>query len=211
MGTCAFKGFDACLDPIRVMTPSGHVLEFNSPKLVSEVIDEFPKHGLFKKDQLLSPLDSQELLLGGQVYYLFPLALEETSAREPVRVSGVADVEPMRMSTSAVALQLVTKNLSDGSGFEVLPPPRKGVWKVKLVINTKQLEEILSEEVNTEALIEQMRVAATSSMKMVPRRSQSNWRVKFKPIFCNAMNKPVIEDVSSPRSVTPMLKLQKPE
>ncbi|KAI3812818.1 hypothetical protein L1987_17530 [Smallanthus sonchifolius] len=202
MGTCAFKGFDACLDPIRVMTPSGHVLEFNGPKLVSEVLNDFPKHGLFKKDQLLSPLDHRELLLGGQFYYLFPLALEEKSEAEPVR----AEAEPVRISTSTVALQLVTKNLSDGSGFEVLPPPRKGVWKVKLVINTKQLEEILSEEVNTEALIEQMRVAATSSVKVVPRRSHSFWRVKLKPIFCSAMDKTVVDDGSSPKSVIPMLK-----
>ncbi|KAK9079908.1 hypothetical protein SSX86_001582 [Deinandra increscens subsp. villosa] len=206
MGNCAFKGFDPCLDPVRVMTPSGHVLEFSSPKLVSEVVNDFPKHGLFKKDKLLSPLDHRELLLGGQFYYLFPLALEERSVPEPVGLSGAAEVEPERMSTSAVALQVVTKNLSDGSGFEVLPPPRKGVWKVKLVINTKQLEEILSEEVNTEALIEQMRVAATSSMKVVPRRSQSYWRVKLKPIFCNATDTTVVEDSSSPRSVTPMLK-----
>lgn len=205
MGNCAFKGFDTCHDPIRVMTPSGHVLEFNSPKRVSEVINDFPGHGLFKKDQLLSPLNHRELLSGDQFYYLFPLALEEMSELEPVRVSGVSEVEPLRMSTSTVALQLVTKNLTDGSGFEVLPPPRKGVWKVKLVINTKQLEEILSEEVNTEALIERMRVAATSSMTVVPRRSQSYWRVKLRPIFCNATSKMEVDDSSTPKSVTPML------
>lgn len=109
------------------------------------------------------------------------------------------------MSTSAVALQLVTKKLSDGSGFEVLPPPRKGVWKVKLVINTKQLEEILSEEVNTEALIEQMR-AAVGSTKVVPRWSKGYWGVKLKPILCNVLNKTVVDDgFLSPKSVTPLL------
>ncbi|XP_076900885.1 uncharacterized protein LOC143555161 [Bidens hawaiensis] len=206
MGNCAFKGFDTCLDPIRVMTPSGRVLEFNSPILVSEVITDFPKHRIFKKDQFLSPLSHHEPLLGGQFYYLFPLVSEEPSEPEPVRVSGVTEVEPVRVSTSTVALQLLTKNLSDGSGFEVLPPPRKGVWKVKLVINTKQLEEILSEEVNTEALIEQMRVAATSLVKVGHRQSQSFWRVNLKPVFCSVVSSAVVDDSSSPRSVTPMLK-----
>nr|XP_043606411.1 uncharacterized protein LOC122578503 [Erigeron canadensis] len=112
------------------------------------------------------------------------------------------------MSTSSVALQLVTKNLSDKSGFEVLPPPRKGVWKVKLVINTKQLEEILSEDGNTEALIEQMRAAAASSMKVMPRRSTSYWGIKLKPIFCNVTDKTVVDDRSSPKSVTPLLQQQ---
>ncbi|PIN20147.1 hypothetical protein CDL12_07163 [Handroanthus impetiginosus] len=56
-------------------------------------------------------------------------------------------------------------------GVEVLSAPRGGgVWKVKLVIDPKDLEQILSEEVNTEALIEQMRVAAANS---TPKRGKS--------------------------------------
>lgn len=43
------------------------------------------------------------------------------------------------------------------------PPPGNGVWKVKLLINPKDLEKILSEEVNAEALIQQMRMAANST------------------------------------------------
>lgn len=42
-----------------------------------------------------------------------------------------------------------------------------GVWKVKLVIDPKELGQILAEEVNTEALIEQMRIAANSTPKRV--------------------------------------------
>ncbi|KAL6578731.1 hypothetical protein OROMI_008951 [Orobanche minor] len=45
----------------------------------------------------------------------------------------------------------------------VVPPPRNGIWKVRLVIDPKDLEMILSEEVNTEALIERMRFAAKST------------------------------------------------
>lgn len=46
-----------------------------------------------------------------------------------------------------------------------------GVWKVKLVIDPKDLERILSEEVNTEAFFEQMRVAANST----PMKGKSSW------------------------------------
>ncbi|KAI3710685.1 hypothetical protein L2E82_40474 [Cichorium intybus] len=209
MGNCSFKGFDTYLDPIRIMTSSGQVLEFFGPKLVSEVVKDFPRHGIFKKGQLLSPLDHREHLIGGQFYYLFPLAPEEKTQVFPLtpqkKDQSIEESDPVRMSTSAVALQLVTKKLSDGSGFEVLPPPREGVWKVKLVINTKQLEEILSEEVNTEALIEQMRAAAAGSRKVVPRWSKGYWGVKLKPILCNVLNKTVVDVALSPKSVTPLL------
>ncbi|GJX63770.1 dihydroxy-acid dehydratase [Tanacetum coccineum] len=182
------------------------MLEFNSAKPVSDVLLNFPGHGVFRRDQLLSPLDHRELLVGGRLYYLFPLAEDEKDQNMKENVSS--GLEPVRMSTSAVVLQLVTKKLSDGSGFEVLPAPRKGVWKVKLVINTKQLEDILSEEVNTEALIEKMRIAAASSMTVGPRRSKGYWGINLKPIFCNVMNKMVVDDSSSPKSVSPLLQQQ---
>jgi len=51
-------------------------------------------------------------------------------------------------------------NLSHGSALEVLPKAKNGVWRVKLLIDPRQLEEILSKQVNTEALIEKMRMAA---------------------------------------------------
>ncbi|GJT38109.1 hypothetical protein Tco_0937974 [Tanacetum coccineum] len=156
-----------------------------------------PRIHLRRRDQLLSPLDHRELLVGGRLYYLFPLAGDEkdqnmkekdqnmkekaSSGLEPVRVSSVAEGEPVRMSTSAVVLQLVTKKLSDGSGFE---------------------------EVNTEALIEQMRRAAASSMTVGPRRSKGYWGINLKPIFCNVMHKVVVDDSSSPKSVSPLLQQQ---
>uniref|UniRef100_A0A7N2QYW3 Uncharacterized protein n=1 Tax=Quercus lobata TaxID=97700 RepID=A0A7N2QYW3_QUELO len=52
---------------------------------------------------------------------------------------------------------------------EVLPAVGDGVWRVKLVIDTKQLEEILSEQVNTEALIEKMRMVA-SCASLTPKK-----------------------------------------
>lgn len=59
---------------------------------------------------------------------------------------------------------------------EVQPRPGNGVWKVKLVINPKDLEKILSEEVNTEALIQQMRIAANSTPSRRNSSSCSNRR-----------------------------------
>ncbi|KAL8090655.1 uncharacterized protein LOC141698059 [Apium graveolens] len=91
------------------------------------------------------------------------------------------EVEPVRMSSAAS--DIVT-SLTNGSGLEVLPPPQKGIWRVKLVINTKQLEEIFSEDVNTEALIEQMRMAAASG-HVTPRRARRYLGLILKPILCN--------------------------
>ncbi|GFP79309.1 hypothetical protein PHJA_000074400 [Phtheirospermum japonicum] len=49
---------------------------------------------------------------------------------------------------------------------------KNGVWKVKLVIDPRDLERILSEGVNTEALIERMRFVANSTPK---RGIKSSW------------------------------------
>ncbi|KAF7150953.1 hypothetical protein RHSIM_Rhsim02G0246900 [Rhododendron simsii] len=121
-----------------------------------------------------SALHDHELLRGGQSYYLLPLV--ENSKMGKKNVNSACEAEPIRMSTSAAV--------------EVLPPPQKGVWRVKLVIDTKQLEEILSKEVNTEALIEQMRLAASSaSDSATPKRgkmiSWGQWGGNWKPMVAN--------------------------
>lgn len=53
----------------------------------------------------------------------------------------------------------------------VMPVSGNGVWKVKLAIDPRDLEQILSEDGNTEALIEQVRIAANST----PKRRKSHW------------------------------------
>lgn len=61
----------------------------------------------------------------------------------------------------------------DGPKIQVSPQRRNGVWKAKMVIGSKQLEEILAVEGNTHDLIDQLRFAAaealasTSSSEMV--------------------------------------------
>ena len=78
--------------------------------------------------------------------------------------------EPAKM-LSYVASNFVD-NLANGSTLEVLPMVGDRVWRVKLVIDTKQLEEILSEQVNIEALIEKMRMVASSG-SLTPKRTES--------------------------------------
>ena len=47
--------------------------------------------------------------------------------------------------------------------LEVLRSPEKGVWRVRVAISSEQLAEILSEQANTEAMIERMRACAAST------------------------------------------------
>lgn len=92
-------------------------------------------------------------------------------------------MEPESAKKSSFAATEFVDSLSNGSALEVLPSGGDGVWKVKLVIDTKQLEEILSEQGNTEALIERMRMVA-SSASLTPRHAKSlTWRPSFSNIF----------------------------
>uniref|UniRef100_A0A7N2KUW5 Uncharacterized protein n=1 Tax=Quercus lobata TaxID=97700 RepID=A0A7N2KUW5_QUELO len=97
-------------------------------------------------------------------------------------------VEPAKMS-SYVASDFVD-NLANGSALEVLPTVGDGVWRVKLVIDTKQLEEILSKQVNTKALIEKMRMVA-SSASITPKRTESAWGMSWKPTLLNLFKLPL--------------------
>lgn len=270
---------------IKIVMDSGKVLEIEGPKLVHEVVSDYPGYGIFKKNCVSSlPLVDQEKLLCGQIYYLLPLGelqkkalqsndrvkdlntemssnevkegdstddgLKDLSTKKRLKVVKEAnstddrlkdlstkkslnqdklvekgqiteddlkdisvrkrlnqiklldkgqiakddnlkdlrkvsvslnEIEPVRMSSAAS--DIVT-SLANGTGLEVLPPPQKGIWRVKLVINTKQLEEIFSEDVNTEALIEQMRMAAASG-HVTPRRARRYLGLILKPILCN--------------------------
>lgn len=176
MGNCSPKGISEAegRNSIRVLTDSGDIVEFEGPKSVKEVLKDYPGHGVYAKARMSSALLDHELLQGGKFYYLLPLV--ETRKVVKQNVDSAYEAEPIRMSTSAAV--------------EVLPPPQKGVWRVKLVMDTKQLEEILSKEVNMEALIEQMRLAASSaSASAAPKRgkmiSWGQWGGNWKPIVAN--------------------------
>ncbi|OIT38488.1 PREDICTED: uncharacterized protein LOC109239338 [Nicotiana attenuata] len=154
----------------RVMTDSGEILNLKGPKLVRQVLDEFPGYNIFSSNRLSCPLHDQELLVDGEFYYLLRVIEKEQISEEEKK-------EPIQVSSS---------NLTKGSAMEVLPAQREGVWRVKLVINPQQLEEILSEEGNTNALIEQMRIVATANSATKHKRSTScgvNWKSTLPSVF----------------------------
>ncbi|XP_038907067.1 uncharacterized protein LOC120092893 [Benincasa hispida] len=183
MGNCSLKGMTVdCEKPIRILTDSGNIINFHGPKQVHQILNNYPPgvYGVFRRPNLSSPLPISEPLDAGKSYFLLPLS-------RPADKVQADDGEPPPPP----------KNLGSGSGLEVLPAGGNGVWRVKLVIDTKQLGEILAEEGNTEALIERMRAAAAES----PQRGKiGGWKatwgnlLKFFPIDVGNNNKAQIKD-----------------
>ncbi|XP_050897437.1 uncharacterized protein LOC127104293 [Lathyrus oleraceus] len=182
MGNCSFKGTTTgeCHHSIRILTDTGSILQFKGPKTVAQVLEKYHGYGVFRQGHVSLPLQEQESLSYGFLYYLLPLK-DGRKAESDERVVHVAACD-------------YVENLSNGSALEVLPySVKNGVWKVKLVIDTRHLEEILSEQVNTGALIEKMRMAATAYSTSSPTRSRtmSAWKVGWKPTLFSAFLTPV--------------------
>ncbi|KAM5572100.1 hypothetical protein ABKV19_012260 [Rosa sericea] len=217
MGNCSsLKGTcGECPNSIRVLTDSGGILQFKGPKLASEILAGFPGYGIFQQGKASVPLPEEEALTSGQ-FYLLPLRTkEEVPADNGVSVEvqemgvdedleGAEEAEPVKKSFGGASDYV--ENLANGSGggLEVMPCGGDGVWRVKLVIDTKQLEEILSEG-NTLALIEMMRMAATESA--TPKlQSKSLWGSgggggwNWKPIFSNMFKAPTA--ITAPMAIT---------
>ncbi|BAT72970.1 hypothetical protein LR48_Vigan818s004400 [Vigna angularis] len=178
MGNCSMKGTTGeCHHTIRVMSDSGAILQFKAPKTVAQVLQHYPGYGIFRQGHASEPLPEQERLSYGLFYYLLPLKEGQKSCCDNVGVEeGVGGLRSKSAACDYV------ENLSNGSALEVLPAAKNGVWRVKLVIEQRQLEEILSEQVNTEALIEKMRMAASGCSTTSPSRSptMSTWKVGWK-------------------------------
>ncbi|XVF12942.1 hypothetical protein REPUB_Repub08aG0163600 [Reevesia pubescens] len=200
MGNCSLKGVTGdCINSIRVLTDAGEIIDVKGPKLAKDVVSNFPGYAICRRGQASLPLPEDECLVNGGFYYLLPLdkvqkmkhgdsgVFEQVDkeAVKKIEVDWINKVEPPKMSSADFV-----ENLSSGSALEVLPSQKKGVWKVKLVISSQQLEDILSEQVNTEALIEKMRMAA-SSATLTPRRSKSSWVVGWKPALSNVFKVPI--------------------
>lgn len=179
MGNCSLKGVcEDCSNSIRVLTDSGSIIEFNGPKLAGEVQNDYPGYGIFLQCKASSPLPNHERLVSGKLYYLLPLG-----SKNMVCSKGVNAAEPETTKKSSYAALEFVESLSNGQALEVLPSGGDGVWRVKLMIDTKQLEGILSEQGNTEALIERMRMVAS----LTPRHAKSfrggGWRPSFSNLF----------------------------
>lgn len=191
MGNCSVKGMAVdCEKPIRILTDSGNIINFHGPKQVHQILNNYPPgvYGVFRSPNLSSPLPISEPLHAGKSYFLLPLS-------RPADEVQTGDGRPE-----------AAEDLGTGSGLEVLPAGGNGVWRVKLVIDTKQLEEILAEEGNTEALIERMRAAAaTAAAVQSPRRGKiggwkptwGNWFKLFPIDVGNNFNKSQIKDFDS--------------
>ncbi|KAK6947943.1 PADRE domain [Dillenia turbinata] len=189
MGNCSLKG-DTTTNTqkgpelIRIVTDSGQIIELRGPKIVGDVLVNFPGYAIFLRGQMSTPLSKDEELLNGKFYYMLPTTLKPEHEEVDDECFDQAE-RPFRVPP-ADASDLVT-NLTSGSAVEVLPSSGNGVWKVRLVIGTKELEDILSGQDNAEALIEQMRMAATfatngHSIKPI----KSSWGVNWKPNFLGA-------------------------
>ncbi|KAK9926936.1 hypothetical protein M0R45_024143 [Rubus argutus] len=198
---------------------SGVVLLFKGPKLAAEILTDFPGYGIFQQGKASVPLSDQEALTNGQ-FYLLPLRTEEQKIPDNgvsaqiqemgvvENLEGAEEAEPVKKSFRGASD--FVENLANGSGgvwkccraeWKEERGAREaggdGVWRVKLVIDTKQLEEILSEG-NTLALIETMRMAATASS--TPKlQSKSLWGSggrgrgwNWKPIFSNMFKVPMV-------------------
>lgn len=220
MGNCSFKGTTGeCHHSIRILCDSGSILQFKGPKTVAQVLENRLGYGVFRQGHASSPLSDQESLSYGLLYYLLPLK-EVQPDQKTSSSDGVSEQELVQRSDAGLNLKSrndeiikssvhvaacdYVENLSNGSALEVLPSAKNGVWKVKLVIDTRQLEEILSEQVNTGALIEKMRMAATAYSISSPTRSRtmSTWKVGWKPTFFRTFLAPVSSGKIPKRTVS---------
>ncbi|KAE8722488.1 RNA polymerase II transcriptional coactivator KELP-like [Hibiscus syriacus] len=172
MGNCSLKGAVDETNPIRVSTDAGRIIDFNGPKLAREITNDFPGYGICRRGQASTPLPEDERLVNGGFYHLLPLdEFQKNGDKRGVEKVEAARVDPTKMSSVDFV-----ENVSSLSAMEVLSSEKYGVWKVKLVIGSQQLEDILSQQVNTEALIEKMRMAAEADSGVAtPRRSKWFW------------------------------------
>ncbi|XP_047150461.1 uncharacterized protein LOC124822495 [Vigna umbellata] len=141
MGNCSMKGtIKECHHTIQVMSDCGAILQFKALKTVAQVLQHYPSYGIFGQGHASEPLPEQERLSYGLFYYLLLLKDEQKRCCDNVGVEeGVGGLR-----SKFVACDYV-ENLSNGSALEVLPTVKNDVWRLKLVIEQRQLEEILSE------------------------------------------------------------------
>nr|CAD1844277.1 unnamed protein product [Ananas comosus var. bracteatus] len=143
MGNCAFRGFEEGGDSsstIKVVTANGGIMELRQPVAAESVTNGFPGHGVYRIRSFSSPqqLLHNEELIAGERYYLRPI-------NHPHHTLP-SHAAPYRVSFDR-----------DGSFWKKQEIAQSAV---KLVISPQQLNEILSQEARTEALIESVRAVA---------------------------------------------------
>ncbi|KAI4370843.1 hypothetical protein MLD38_019146 [Melastoma candidum] len=177
MGNCLFGGLGDEEGVVRVVTPNGGVMELCGPVVVGSIVDEFPGHGVFPTadDLFCRPLGHQEELVANGCYYLLPLKgmdagrmVRQGHARS-YSVPRSPQATPYRMSVDyRGAFKRPCREVFARDGVRIGRIGKNGVWKVRLVISTGQLLEILSEEASTEELIESVRAVAKCGKGLRP-------------------------------------------
>lgn len=178
MGNCLFGGLGDEEDfLIKVIKSDGGVLEFYSPITAGSVSDEFSGHSIFSAlDLLWKPLPLHHNLVPGQSYYLLPTIVSDDELKTFVgnchvrsNSESLPAITPYRMSLDynhrvlkRSYTDVFSRNISTRTRHKEKKTRRSkgGIWKVKLVINTEELLQILSEDGRTNELIESVRAAA---------------------------------------------------
>ncbi|CAL9237387.1 unnamed protein product [Arabidopsis halleri] len=182
MGNCLFGGLGDEEEDllIKVIKSDGGVLEFYSPVTAGSVSHEFSGHALFSAlDLLWKPLPHDHLLVPGQSYYLFPNIVSDElktfvgSCHVRSNSESLPAITPYRMSLDynhRVLKRSYTDVFSRNNHTRTRQKEKKtrrrrtiskgGIWKVKLIINTEELLQILSEDGRTNELIESVRAVA---------------------------------------------------
>ncbi|KAE8725340.1 NAC domain-containing protein 12-like [Hibiscus syriacus] len=172
MGNCLFGGFEEEVADglIEVITSNGGIMEFSAPISAGNIVDGFCGNAIFRSNDLLcKPICHHEELLPGKSYYLLPLNSKGNSPSDGdnniVREGHVRSksdnvpssvISPYRLSCDVQGslkrsyTDILSRYNNDGRGF----------WKVKLVIGTEQLLDILSQEARTQELMENVRTVA---------------------------------------------------
>ncbi|XP_039054260.1 uncharacterized protein LOC120196540 [Hibiscus syriacus] len=147
MGNCVIVGLGEANEVIRVITSNGGVMEFSSTITAGSITSEFQGQAIFRSNDILGkPVFHHEQLLPG-------------NCRPPRQVHQHHHVRSNSIPASLVVPYRMTCNYQPTlkrSHTDVFSryDHHPGVWKVKLVITTEQLLEILSQEARTQELIE---------------------------------------------------------
>ncbi|KAL5133473.1 hypothetical protein HKD37_03G006791 [Glycine soja] len=130
MGNCSMKGTTGeCHHSIRVMCDSGAFLQLKAPKTVAQVLQHYPGYGIFRQGHASAPLPEQQMLTR-----MIQVEHQKSCCDKVQQV--VQRSEEMCKSSACHYVE----NLSNGSALEVLPTAKNGVWRVKLLIDPRQLD-----------------------------------------------------------------------
>ncbi|CAL9774804.1 unnamed protein product [Musa acuminata subsp. burmannicoides] len=102
---------------------------------------------------------------GATVSFTVPETTKEGKLEAVGRIKDIASAEPpaTRKASGSAGRPRNYQGTETFKNLEVLPSPEKGVWRVRMAISSEQLAEILSEQANTEAMIERMRTYASTA------------------------------------------------